>query len=106
MLGAQDRRDALDAVDAVLQGDDAGVGADQRPRLLGGLFGVPQFDREQHDIDRADAFRVVGDVRLGQMQVAVHALDLEAVLACMAARLAPRAMKNTSWPAAAMRAPK
>ena len=80
LLGAEDRRHALDAVDAVLQGDDAGVGADQRPRQFGGLFGVPQLDREQHDVDRADVFGIVGDVRLRQVQVAVHALDLEAVL--------------------------
>ena len=30
LVGAEDRRDALEAVDAVLQGDDAGVRADQR----------------------------------------------------------------------------
>ena len=78
---AEDRRDALVAVDAVLQGDDAGVRADQRLRQLGGGLGVPQLDREQHDVDRADLLRIVGGVDLRQMQVAVHALDLQAVLA-------------------------
>ncbi len=79
-FGADDGRDALIAVDAVLQGDDAGAGAEQRPRLLGRLLGVPQLDREQHDIDRPDRGRIVGDIDLGQMQVAVHALEREAVL--------------------------
>ena len=44
----------------------------------GGLC-VPELDRKQHDVDRADAFGVVGHVRLGQVQVAVHALEPEAV---------------------------
>ena len=44
------------------------------------LLRVPQLDREQHDIDRADRLRIVGRVDLGQMQVAVDALDFEAVL--------------------------
>ena len=80
-LGADDGRDALVAVDAVLQGDDAGVGAEQRLHLLGGLFGVPQLDREQHHVDRADLGRIVGGVDLGEMQVAVmRAVDRQAVL--------------------------
>ena len=80
-LGTRYRGDAFVAVDAVLQADDAGVRAEQRARGLGGLFGVPQLDREQHGVDRADALGVVGDVRLRQVQTAVRALDAKAVLA-------------------------
>ena len=47
---------------------------------VGRLLGVPQLDREQHDVDRADRGRIVGDIRLRQMQVAVHAFDLQPVL--------------------------
>ena len=57
-VGAEDRRDALDAVDAVLQGDERACPA--RPAAVasfGGLLGVPQLDREQHDVDRPDARR-------------------------------------------------
>ena len=78
---AEDRRDALVAVDAVLQGDDAGVRADQRLGQLGRGLGVPQLDREQHDIDRADLLRIGRGVDLRQVQVAVHAFDLQPVLA-------------------------
>ena len=38
------------------------------------------FHREQHDIDRANFGGIIGDVRLRQMKIALHALDLEAVL--------------------------
>ena len=44
-------------------------------------LGVPELDREQHDVDRADLFRIGRGVDLRQMQVAVHAFDLEPVLA-------------------------
>ena len=40
MIGAEDRRDTLDAVDTVLQRDDARVLSDQRLRLFGGFLGV------------------------------------------------------------------
>ena len=59
----------------------ARIRPDQRARRLRGLFGVPELDGEQHDIDRPDLGRIVGDIRLGQMQVAMHALDLQAVFA-------------------------
>ena len=81
LLLAEDRRDALVAVDAVLQGDDAGVRADQGLGQLGRGLGVPELDREQHDIDRADLLGIGRGVDLRQMQVAVHAFDLEPVLA-------------------------
>ena len=42
-------------------------------------FGVPKLDREQHDVDRTDFRRIIGDVGFWQMQIAVHALNLEAV---------------------------
>jgi hypothetical protein len=94
LVGAEDRGDPLDAIDAVLQGDDAGVRPDQRFGQFRRLLGVPQLDREHHHIDRANRLRIVGDVHLGQMQVAVHALDGEAVLGDGVAMRAARDEEN------------
>ena len=55
-------------------------GPEQRARGGSRGFGVPELYREQHDIDRANLGGVIGDVRLRQMKIAVHALDLQAVL--------------------------
>ncbi len=78
MLGAENRSEPLRAIDAVLQRDDACVGSDQRKGLLGGRLGIPQLDREHHDVHRSDPGWIVGDVRLGQMKVAERTLHLEA----------------------------
>jgi len=52
-----------------------------RERARGGCrgFGVPELYREQHNIDRANFGGIIGDVRLWQVKVAVHALDLEPI---------------------------
>ena len=43
-------------------------------------LGIPQLHCEQHNVDRPDLRRVIGDVRLGQMQIAMNAFYLETVL--------------------------
>ena len=57
---AEDRREALGGIDAVLQRDHRGFGADQRPDRRAGALDVPQLDAEQHDVDRSDECRIVG----------------------------------------------
>src|SRR5882757_1347170 len=42
-------------------------------------FDVPQFHAKQHDIDRADSFRVVGRLRGHEVRVAARAFDLESL---------------------------
>jgi hypothetical protein len=49
--------------------------------LARGSFRVPQFDAEHHHVDRADGFRVVSRVDLGQMDRIRPAFDREAALA-------------------------
>ena len=44
-------------------------------------FGIPSRRKHEHDIDRTDLLRIVGGVDLRQVQVAVHAFDLQPVLA-------------------------
>ena len=53
-IRAEDRRKPLRAVDTILQCDHTGVRPEQRESLLGRLLGIPQLDREQHDIDRPE----------------------------------------------------
>ena len=103
---SKDRGQPLDAVDAVLQRDHTGVGADQRARLLARRLGIPQLDGEQHHVDRSDLLRVIGDVDVLEMQVALSVLSIFRPSRRMASRCAPRAMNATSCPAAAIRAPK
>jgi hypothetical protein len=43
---SQDRSEPLDAVDAVLQRNHAGVGADERARLFACRLGIPKLYRE------------------------------------------------------------
>ena len=76
---AQHAGKPLDTVDAVLKCNEAAVRPEQRARGCCRRFGIPQLDREQHDVDWPDLGRIIGDVRLRQMQIAVHALDHEAV---------------------------
>ncbi len=50
-------RHHVDRLDAVLQGDDDRVGADQRAEGGGGRVDVVQLDGEQHDVDRLRSWR-------------------------------------------------
>src|SRR5262249_29510616 len=70
---AEDRGETLDAVDAVLQRNHAGVGTYERARLLAGRLRIPQLDGEQHQLDGSDPLRVVGDVEILEMKVAKRA---------------------------------
>ena len=91
-------------INAVLQGDHRRVGADHRLDRLACAFDIPQFDAEQHDIDRADLGGVVG--RLGRHQMGSPRPPwIFRPWLCIAARFAPRAMKVTSAPAWASAAP-
>ena len=65
-------------VDAVLQRNHAGVGADQRLDAFPRAFDVPQLDAEQHDIDQADLGGIVGGLGRHQMAVATRARYLQA----------------------------
>src|SRR5260370_32319 len=78
---AEDRGETLDAVDAMLKGHHAGVGTYERTRLLAGPLGIPQLDGAQHQVDRADLFRIVGDVEILKMKVAKRALYAQAIAA-------------------------
>ena len=81
VVAAEDRLQSLDRVDAVLQRDDAGRGGDDRADELAGLLGIPQLDREQHDVDGRHRLRIVGRRDLGQRQVALRAFDLQSAVA-------------------------
>jgi hypothetical protein len=47
--------------------------------LLSCLFGVPELDRKQHNVDRAYASRIIGDSRVLQVNVPQHAFDLQSL---------------------------
>ena len=44
-------------------------------------LGVPQLDREEHRLDRADRARIVGDAKRVEMEIALGTLEREAALA-------------------------
>ena len=56
-LLAQEGRQPLGGIDAVLQGNDGGVRPDHRLDRFARALDVPQLDAEQHDIDRPDGAR-------------------------------------------------
>jgi hypothetical protein len=45
----------LGGIDAILHRKDTGFGAEQRAKLPGGGFKLPQFCAKQNDVDRANA---------------------------------------------------
>jgi len=81
MRRTQAFRQHADAAHPVLERHDQGVGPQKRLALVGAGFRVPQLDREQHRVDRADLGRVVGHGDVLQMQVAFVAGDPQAALA-------------------------
>ena len=76
-VSPEDRDQPLMGIDAVLQRDHGGAGADQRLDALARAFDVPQLDAEQHDIDLADTRGIVGGLGRHQMGVAERAGDLQ-----------------------------
>ena len=106
MRGAQDRHQPVAGVDAVLQRNDAGAGADQRFDLLARAFDVPQLDAEQHDIDRPDRRPDRRSPEPGRSASRRGRPRRAARVRCIAARCAPRATNVTSAPALASAAPK
>jgi hypothetical protein len=78
-VAAEDRDQPFGGVDAVLQWDNRGMGADQRLDVLARAFDVPELDAEQHDVDRTDRGGIVGCLRWHQMAFAATALDLQAM---------------------------
>lgn len=79
MAAAERRAQPLVLVHAVLQGDCGRVGADQRLDEVCGALGVVLLDREDDDVDRADACRIVGRGDRLQMQITVAAFQRQTV---------------------------
>ena len=78
-LAPDDRRQHVVLLHAVLQRDDAGVGAEHgQDRARGGL-GVAQLHGKDHHVDLADGRGIVGRLHLGQLHRLV-AFDRETVL--------------------------
>ena len=65
--------------DAVLERNHRRVAADERLNGPSRNLGVPQFDAEEHEIDRTDVAWRVGDLRVRQVHVAEGAGDLQAM---------------------------
>ena len=54
MRRAEDPRQSLAGIDAVLQRDHDGVAANHRVDMISRRFNVPELDAEQHQIDGAE----------------------------------------------------
>ena len=78
---AEDGNQPLAGVDPVLQRDDRRVGPDERPDGGAGTLHVPQLDAEQHEIDRADAGRLVGRLGGAEMDIPARAQHAQAARA-------------------------
>src|SRR5205814_6424954 len=75
------RADALDTLDTVLERDHPTAARKQRPDGLCGGLGVPELDREKHDVERAERTRVIAHRRRFQPDLARGAAHGEATLA-------------------------
>ena len=73
MRGAEDGEQTVAGVDAVLHGNDAGIGADQWFDLFARGFDVPEFDAEKHDIDGTDDGGIVGGLNRSDQGLAAVA---------------------------------
>ena len=99
-------RQHLHAVDAVLERDDDGVGADERRQQRNRRFRVVQLHGEEHHVDRADRrrHRRLRDTAGGEGCRSGSRCGARRFAS--ASRCAPRARNVTSTPAAASRPPK
>ena len=102
-LFARDRRDLDRAVDAVLNGQHGRVTAEHRRQERQRRRVVVGLDRHDDRVHRADARRIL----LGRRPTRKSPRELWTCRprSRIAARCAPRAMKVTSCPACASRAP-
>jgi hypothetical protein len=80
-VGAQEIRELGRGVDPVLEGEDAGALADERAQGLRSLGHLPRLDADQDDVDWTDRGRVIGGSDGMEVEVALHTLDVQAVLA-------------------------
>ena len=80
-LGAEDGGELGGGLDAVLQGDDEGVGAEERAHGAGGVGDLPGFDAEEDDVGGAELGGGVGDAGGVDGEVAFGARDAEAAFA-------------------------
>ena len=88
-LGAEGVGELGGRVDAVEEGDDEGVGAEERPHRLRGLGDLPGLHAEEDRVGRAERRRVVGGAGGVDREVAGDAADAEAVLPDGAEVVAP-----------------
>src|SRR5258706_5752974 len=66
---------------AVLERNDTGPQTDERQDCPGRRLGVPQFDAEHHQVDRADAGRIAGHFRRFNMNISRPTFHEQPVLA-------------------------
>ncbi len=77
---AQDRRQALRGIDAVLDRNDSGFRPDQGLDERAGGLQIPELRREDDVVHRSDLCWIVGRFVRVQMEAAAHAVDPQAVL--------------------------
>ena len=78
-LAPENRDQPFVRIDAVLHRHDRGIRPDNRPKLRAGGLDIPQFDAEQHVIDRPDARDIVGRPGRADQRLAAVALDAQPV---------------------------
>ena len=76
-----DRPQHVVLLHTVLEGNDGRRRLHEREQLARGSLGIPQLNAEHHHIDRADGFRIVAHVDVGQMHRVRPAFDREPALA-------------------------
>jgi hypothetical protein len=72
-------REDVETVDAILERQHAGVRTDQGRKGRRGRLAVVQFDREQHEVHRADLRRIVRRWYARQVQVTERALQAQTI---------------------------
>jgi hypothetical protein len=72
-------REDVETVDAILERQHAGVRTDQGRKGRRGRLAVVQFDREQHEVHRADLHRIGRRWYARQVQVTKRALQAQTI---------------------------
>src|SRR5437763_10184566 len=80
-LLADDRPQHVVLLHTVLEGNHGRRRLHEREQLARGSLAIPQLDAEHHHIDRADGFRIVAHVDVGQMDWIRPTFDREPALA-------------------------
>ena len=79
VITADDLRDPIDSINAILERDHGSLRTDDRANSLRGCFGIPKLHRDDHNIYRRHAVHALDRVHAAQVYWSNGALDAQTI---------------------------